>query len=96
MAVSVWIFVRAELRAWDQSRASGREVWFDGSAVRIGPSGVVLAVWNQNREALTVLPDAPTGLCPARLSTFLTQVGSRDPHEIATFLDAHLDSLRLT
>lgn len=83
--------MREPLRLWEQSRASCRQVWFDGRVIRC--AGGVLAVWNPNREVLVLAPEPATGVQAALLAAFLAQARHQGPAEAAVFLDAHWESL---
>lgn len=84
--------MRPELRAWDESRARNREVWFDGRAIRTAQG--VIALWNPNRDVLVPALEPSVGLSAPLLAAFLAQLGPREPREVAAFLDAHIASLR--
>jgi len=84
--------VRDALRQWEQSRASGRQVWFDGRVVRCAAG--VLALWNPNREVVVLCPEPCVGVQEAVLAAFLEQAQARSPQEAAAFLDAHWEALR--
>ena len=83
--------MREPLRLWEQSRAGTRQVWFDGRVIRCaeGP----LAVWNPNREVLTLALEPRLASLEPRLAAFLAQAGPESPQDAAALLDAHWAAL---